>query len=73
VEQQSLLELLKHSKTARREIVITVFGKEENRPIHGIVTGLDPRLHLVKVETKADWHLIDLAKVVKVSLVELGT
>jgi hypothetical protein len=68
-EQQELFVRLSASRSSCVDVTITLFGVYENRHITGTVTGLDPRLHLIKVETTGtywDWHLIDFADVIGV-------
>lgn len=68
-EQSELIERLSSSRSNNLSVKITLLGEYEDRRITGIVTGLDPRLHLIKIETtgtKWDWHLIDFANVVEV-------
>lgn len=67
-ERQEMFGKLAASKANTLEVAVTVFGEYENRVITGIVTGLDPRRHLVKIQLVDDWDLIDFADVLKVEL-----
>ncbi|MCU6793045.1 YolD-like family protein [Paenibacillus sp. WQ 127069] len=68
-EQSELFGRLSVSQFNNLSVKITLFGEYEDRRITGIVTGIDPRHQLIKIETtgtKWDWHLIDFANVVEV-------
>ncbi|OXM84279.1 hypothetical protein [Paenibacillus rigui] len=66
-EREKLFGQLKAAKAHALEVTIT-YGNLKNRQVRGMVTGLDPRLHFVKVEANYDWRLIDFADVIKVEL-----
>lgn len=50
------------------EVTITIVGEHENRKIVGVVTGLDTRQGLLKVQKKEGWELIELTDVLSVGL-----
>lgn len=67
-EQQEMFEKLKVAKSNTLEVTIKVFGQYEIRYITGIVTGLDQRQRIIKIEADYDWTLIDFHDVIGVEL-----
>jgi hypothetical protein len=67
-ELQEMFERLKIAKSNTLKVTVTVFGQYGNRRITGTVTGLDPRLHLIKIQMLGDWELIDFSNVLEVEL-----
>ncbi|KPV57892.1 hypothetical protein QJ48_19755 [Paenibacillus sp. A3] len=65
-EQEELFGRLRASFSNTLEVEITVFGECENRKIGGIVTGLDSRNFLVKVQKTVGWELLQLRDIIKV-------
>ncbi|MCZ8514347.1 YolD-like family protein [Paenibacillus filicis] len=65
-EQQEMFGRLKASRSEKIEVTITVYGEYENQSFTGIVTGIDPRLYLVKLEFNHDWKLFDFTDIIGV-------
>ncbi|MDO3680657.1 YolD-like family protein [Paenibacillus ehimensis] len=65
-EQQELFGQLRASLSNTLEVEITLFDEYENKKIIGIVTGLDPRHQLAKVQTGQSWELIQFCDVIGV-------
>ncbi|MFH5185698.1 YolD-like family protein [Paenibacillus sp. TAB 01] len=67
-ELQEMFGRLSASKANTLEVTIIVYGEFENRQLRGIVTGLDPRQRLIKIEHNYDWDLIEFENVLSVQL-----
>lgn len=67
-ETQEMFGKLAVSKSHTLPVTITVFGAFEDRVITGVVTGLDQRRHIVKIEADYDWQLVDFVDVVRVEI-----
>ncbi|MFH5182953.1 YolD-like family protein [Paenibacillus sp. TAB 01] len=67
-EEQEMFGRLSASKANTLEVTITVYGEYENRQIRGIVTGLEARHRLIKLQAGYDWELIEFKDVIHVDL-----
>ena len=67
-ELQEMFGRLKAAQSNTLEVTITLYGEYENRLLRGIVTGLDPRQRLIKIEHDYDWELIEFENVISVQL-----
>ncbi|UUZ86439.1 hypothetical protein LJK88_25545 [Paenibacillus sp. P26] len=65
-ELQAMFERLKESRLKYVKVTITVDGVHGNRQYTGIVTGLDPRLYLVKMQVGHDWMLFEFTDMIEV-------
>lgn len=65
--QEELFGRLKASLVNTIEVSVTLYGEYENRQLTGVITGLDPRQRLVKLEPKrGDWVLFQFDDVLRV-------
>ncbi|MFD0680513.1 MULTISPECIES: YolD-like family protein [unclassified Paenibacillus] len=71
-EQQELFRRLKVSKSQNLEASITLFRDSGNRTIFGIVTSIDPRYALIKVESGPSWEVFQFSDVIRVDLHDAG-
>ncbi|MFH5181174.1 YolD-like family protein [Paenibacillus sp. TAB 01] len=70
-EMGEMFGRLQVAKANTIEVTITVYGELDDQVITGNVTGLDPRLRLIKIEVedpKHDWHLVEFSDVIGVEL-----
>ncbi|MFC6231591.1 YolD-like family protein [Paenibacillus allorhizosphaerae] len=67
-EQHEMYSRLKVSRSEYLQVTITVYGEYGNLQFSGIVTGLDPRLFLVKLQLRYDWKLIEFTDIIGVEL-----
>lgn len=68
-EREEMFGRLAVSRANTLNVTIAVFNAYgEDRIINGIVTGLDPRYKLVKIEVGYDWELVEFENVVRVDI-----
>ncbi|MGG3471530.1 YolD-like family protein [Neobacillus pocheonensis] len=67
-QQHEMLCLLKVSGSEYIHVTITLYGEYGNQEYTGIVTGLDPRLFLVKLQLGYDWKLFEFTDIIGVRL-----
>lgn len=67
-EKEEIFGRLKAAKANTLKVTITVFGELETYKFIGIVTGLDPRQQLIKIEVGRNWHLIEFRDVIGVEM-----
>ncbi|WP_051620400.1 YolD-like family protein [Paenibacillus sp. UNC451MF] len=65
-ELQELFGRLKSSMSNTLEVTVSVFCEYGRMKYTGIVSGLDPRQQLVKLEWLGDWKLIDFKDIIGV-------
>lgn len=66
-EQEELFGCLRASLVNTIEVSVTIYGEFVNKQLTGVITGLDPRQRLAKLEPcKGDWELFKFDDVLRV-------